>query len=94
MNDEANTGRNLEAERTGRMSERIIIENRTDLPMADMIKHVHTVIEMGRISKTSKGKQYCFGVTFWDGTVVWSDKNKASDRFVVSMQKGQDDDRQ
>ena len=68
------------------MKEKIIIENRTKMPMKEIIKYVKTVIEGGKISKTAKGEQYCFASRFSDSIVVVTDKNKSSDRFIVYME--------
>ena len=65
------------------MSERIIIENRTDLSMVYAIKYVDTVLKTGRISGDGERKQYCYLTTFNDGIYVSAIKNKKSDRFVV-----------
>jgi hypothetical protein len=63
------------------MNERIIIENRTDLSMNEVLPYVKRVIAQGRISKN--GTQYCYVTSWWSGLVVYADKNKRSDRFVV-----------
>ena len=66
--------------------EKIIVENRTDLSWQYVLSYISTVIAEGKISKTSKGPQYCFVTTFQlKNRVVHvvADKNKLSDRFVV-----------
>jgi len=68
--------------------EKLIIENRTELLMADVIYLVARVISGGKISKTSKGKQYCFCTTFSNGIVIYADKNKLSDKLIISEDKG------
>ena len=65
------------------MMEKIIIENRSDLSLADAVSRVNHVITEGKISKTSKGKQYCFVTTWPDKIVVLASKNDKSDRFVI-----------
>jgi len=65
------------------MNEKIIIENRSRMDMTDVIFHVRTVMKKGKISKTSKGKQYCFATTFPDRICVYADKNKKSDKFII-----------
>jgi len=62
---------------------KIIIDNRTDMPIQNAMRYVKHVIDEGKISETAKGKQYCF-VTIWnDGVGVYSVKNKQSDKFIV-----------
>jgi len=65
------------------MSEKLIIENRTNLPMKEVLSYVKTVVEQDKISETSKGKQYCFVTCFPDGITIYADKNKKSDRLIV-----------
>jgi len=72
------------------MAEKIIIENRSRFEISEILGHVKYVIDQGRISETSKGKQYCFFSTFNDGIGVITDKNKCSDRFVIVNQKEYD----
>lgn len=42
------------------MKDKLIIHNYTNLEDLDIIDLVHDVISLGKISKTSKGEQYCF----------------------------------
>lgn len=66
-------------------SEKFIIENRcADISPMMALERVLQVMERGKISKTSKGEQYCFATTFSDNTIIYADKNKKSDRFVIS----------
>jgi len=67
------------------MKEKLIIENRTDLPMEVVLEYVGKVLRKGRIS--NDGKQYCYGVTFSDGIDVFSDLNKKSDRLIITRRK-------
>ena len=69
------------------MSEKLIIENKTELPMKEVLSYVKTVIEQGKISETAKGKQYCFVTCFPDGITIYADKNKKSDRLIVIKEK-------
>ena len=69
------------------MNEKLIIENRTKLPMKEVLSYVKRVVEKGKISKTSKGKQYCFVTIFYNGITVYADKNKKSDRLIVIEEK-------
>jgi hypothetical protein len=61
--------------------EKIIIENRTKLPMAEILPYIRQVISDGRISNF--GKNYCYLTTWPDGIRVSADKNKKSDKFMV-----------
>jgi hypothetical protein len=65
---------------------KIIIENRTKLDAIEALKLVSKVVELGKVSETSKGKQYCFASRMVHKNqeyMVYSDKNKKSDRFVI-----------
>lgn len=62
---------------------KLIVENRTDMPMLDALVYVRYVMGEGRVSETGKGKQYCFCTVFKDGIVVSTDLNKKSDKFIV-----------
>ena len=63
---------------------RIIIENRSWLPMTDAVYNAWQVMRLGRISKTSAGDQYCFATVFNDGTVGYASRNKASDKITIA----------
>lgn len=63
---------------------KIIIENRSKKTMEEAIEMVRQVIKVGRVSKTAKGKQYCFATVWPDETAVYADRNKRSDKFVVA----------
>lgn len=65
--------------------EKIIIENRTELPISDILVYVKAVMDKGRISNF--GKQYCYLTVFGDGITVVSDLNKKSDKFIVYKKK-------
>jgi len=64
--------------------EKLIIENRTELRILDLMSHIAAVLNQGRISKTAKGKQYCFVTRFTNDIVIYADKNKKSDRLIIS----------
>jgi len=66
---------------------RLIIENRSAVNDADTLSYVAAVIRAGRIS--NDGKQYCYCTKFKDGTMVSTDLNKSSDRFIVWDYKGE-----
>ena len=63
--------------------DKLIIENQTDLSLLEILGYVNHVVNMGKISKTSKGEQYCFLTTYRGGIVVYADKNKKSDRLII-----------
>lgn len=67
--------------------DKLIIENRSKLPMADATEYATEVILQGKISKTSKGEQYCFVTKFAGGITVYADKNKNSDRLIITKEK-------
>lgn len=68
--------------------EKLIIENRTKLKMERVLDFVSSVIKQGRISETSKGKQYCFCTWFQQsGIVVYADMNKKSDKLTISRRE-------
>ena len=69
------------------MSEKLIIENRTELSMKEVLGYVRVVVEQGKISKTFKGKQHCFVTCFPNGITVYAEKNKKSDRLIVIKEK-------
>ena len=63
------------------MTEKIIIDNRTDKPMQDILPYVQSVINMGRVSGNETS--YCYVSKFKDDVMVAAEKNKASDTFIV-----------
>ena len=72
--------------------EKLIIENRTQLTMREILPFVESVIEDGRISGTGDRMQYCYHTVFtlFNSTkdlVVSAFLNKRSDRFVVYLQE-------
>ena len=62
------------------MSEKLIIDNKTDKTMAEIMGHVAKVLEMGRVSDDDG---YCYQTEFNDGVIVSARRNKASDTLVV-----------
>jgi hypothetical protein len=64
---------------------RLIVENQTDLPMAEILPYVKAVIEEGRIS--NDGKCYCYATSWPNGITVVANENKASDRLLVYIDK-------
>jgi len=67
------------------MAERLIIDNRTDMPMSKALQYVMAVVDQGRIS--DEGRSYCYTTCFRDGTIVSAFRNKKSDRLMVYRQK-------
>lgn len=62
---------------------KLILENRTDLPMVDFLRLAQEVISIGRISNDEK--QYCYLVSFTiDGQEyhIVSDLNEKSDKLT------------
>lgn len=62
---------------------KLILENRTDLPMVDFMQLAQEVVSMGRIS--NDGKQYCYLTSFTIDRQEYhivSDLNKRSDRLI------------
>lgn len=66
-------------------AEKIIIENRTGMPLAQVIWYVKQVMENGRVS--NNGENYCYVTTWRNGITVYADKNKNSDKFVIELEK-------
>lgn len=60
---------------------RIIINNKSNLPDADVLIRIKHVIEGGRISNYDT--QYCYLTTWTDGIAVAATKRKGSDSFTV-----------
>jgi len=70
------------------MTERLIIDNRTDIPMSEALEYAIEVVKMGRIS--DGGESYCYATTFRrgdDDVVVVAKRNKRSDRLVLYTQE-------
>lgn len=70
---------------------KLIIENRTEMVDDEALVYVREVIRQGKISETSKGKQYCFVTTFHlsncERLIVSCMKNSKSDRFILTMER-------
>jgi hypothetical protein len=71
---------------------KLIIENRTHLPMIDCLGYCEAVMMDGRISETGKGNQFCFHTEFHDGVHVSAFLNEKSDRLVVHNNMGSKDE--
>ena len=60
---------------------RLIIVNRSDLPMTEAMDWIARIMDRGRIS--NEGKQYCYAVRLPSGHVICSDLTKTGDKFTV-----------
>jgi len=60
---------------------KLIIDNRTDMPMDEAIHYALHVVLQGRMS--NDGKQYCYASTWRHGISVVSYLNEKSDRLVI-----------
>lgn len=70
------------------MSEKLIINNESDLPMTEVLLLVRDAVALGRIS--SNGQQYCFLSAKQVGASEYhivTDLNAKSDRFTVYKTK-------
>ena len=76
---------NIKTKTGGGMSEKLIIENKTEKTMEQALEYAQSVVHQGRIS--NYGKQYCYVTTFRDGVVVCSFLNKQSDRLVIYQEE-------
>lgn len=66
-----------------RCPSKLILENRTDLPMVDFLRLAQEVVSMGRISNDEK--QYCYLTAFTIGGQEYhivSDLNEKSDKLT------------
>jgi len=71
-----------------KMTERLIIDNRADIPMSEALEYAIAVVKMGRIS--GGGESYCYVTTFRrgdDDVVVVANRNKRSDRLLLYVQE-------
>jgi hypothetical protein len=59
---------------------KLILENRSDLPMIDFLKMAEYVLKSGRLS--NDGKQYCYLTSFKEYHIV-SELNKKSDKLIM-----------
>ena len=64
--------------------EKIIIENRTQLTMSEIMPYVSRVINKGKIS--NKNTQYSYTTVWESGLVISATKNKDSDKLIVYME--------
>ncbi len=69
------------------MMQKLIIDNRTELPMEVVLHYIIEVVKLGRISNNNQ--QYCGAVVESidnDNYVIYSDLNKKSDKFIIYKQ--------
>ena len=71
--------------------EKLIIENRTDIPISEMMARIWYVLKQGKISSGRFGVQYCFITTWKDGTGIQAFQNKNSDRLVIFKEERETD---
>jgi len=71
------------------MIEKLILENRTNIPMAELLTHVGQVLAIGRISNNDA--QYCYATKFDDGIIIYSGLNDSSDRLTISTYKKEEE---
>ena len=65
---------------------KIIIHNHTDLSDNEVLGYIKEVVEAGKISKTSKGEQYCFVTRFKiKGITVASDRAKSRETYTFHI---------
>ena len=62
---------------------KLIIENRTDISMAEVLTYINAVLRGGRCSNNDT--QYCYHTRFDDSVAVTSVLNKKSDRLIVTQ---------
>ena len=67
--------------------DKIIIHNETGLDDITVMKMVQSVIDEGKVSETSQGKQYCFVTTFKNGYIVASTRKNDTYTFKVYRER-------
>ena len=66
-----------------KLRDKIIIHNYSDLSDYEVMLYVASVIDQGKVSKTSKGEQYCFVTTYKSGIVISSGRKNNTYTFFV-----------
>ena len=69
------------------LKSKIIIHNYTELPDFVVVQYINKVIQNGKISKTSKGKQYCFVTRVLNDYIITSDRNKDTYTFKIYKER-------
>lgn len=64
------------------MSEQLRVINKTELPLATLIRHIEAVLVGGRL-----GENYPEETRFHDGTVLKTKKGKESDTFTLTHEQ-------
>lgn len=73
------------------LNSKFIIRNYTNLEDIEVIELVKKVIELGRISETKRGKQYCFHTVMSNNIHIIAERNKSgSDVFILYKEEGND----
>ena len=65
---------------------KFIIHNDTELTDLEALERVTNIVRCGKVSETSKGKQYCFLTTYKDGIVIGSNRNKDTYTFKIEKE--------
>lgn len=68
------------------MSKFIIYNNDDSIGDYEAVSFIRAVISEGKVSKTSKGKQYCFATRFKSGVVVTCNKLR-EDTFTFRVKR-------
>ena len=67
--------------------DKIIIHNETGLDDITVMKMVQLVIDEGKVSETSQGKQYCLATRFKNGCMVTSTRKNDTYTFKVYRER-------
>lgn len=73
-----------------KMKSKIIIHNYTDFYDFEIMTYISAVISRGKISETSKGKQYCFVSQFPGKVFVSSGRNNDTYTFYIERRDTND----
>lgn len=74
-----------------KFNSKLIIHNETELDDLTVLKYIERVVEKGKVSETSKGKQYCFVTTFINGYTVVTSKNKQNTHTFWIYEENKED---
>lgn len=72
------------------LNSKFIIRNYTNLEDIEVIELVKKVIELGRISETKRGKQYCFHTVISNIHIIAERNKSGSDVFIIYNEEGND----
>lgn len=73
-----------------KIKSKLIIHNYSDFNDYSVMNYISTVISRGKISETSKGKQYCFVSQFPGNVFVSSGRNKDTYTFYIERRDTND----